>query len=103
MNLCEQCKREPAILEVNQRAYCFDCYDNFLKDVGAMFRTLRREGSQKMSTICRKHKKEKTENWMEKQRHGGLLMRIGCVDCKAAARGAPPRPASSPQPPRRPV
>jgi hypothetical protein len=103
MNLCQQCNREPAILEVNGRPYCFDCYDKFLKDVGDMFRTLRREGSQKMSTICKRHRKPKDQNWMEKQTHGGLLMRIGCVDCKAAARGAPPRPKSAPLAPRRPV
>jgi hypothetical protein len=44
-----------------------------------------------MGMFCKKHGKRKTEYWLEKQARGGGLMRIGCVDCKEAARGAPPR------------
>jgi hypothetical protein len=50
-----------------------------------------------MGMFCKRHKKPKTENWIERQARGGGLMRIGCVDCKAEARGAPPR---DKQPPR---
>jgi hypothetical protein len=40
---------------------------------------------------CKKHGKPKDQVWPERQARGGVLMRAGCVDCKAAARGAPPR------------
>lgn len=44
-----------------------------------------------MAPMCKKHGKPKTEVWIERQARGGALNRIGCIDCKAAARGAPPR------------
>jgi hypothetical protein len=50
-----------------------------------------------MGMFCKRHKKPKTENWIERQARGGGLMRIGCVDCKAEARGAPPRDKPAPR------
>lgn len=43
-------------------------------------------------SLCKLHNKPKTEIWYEKQHHRnraqrGVLLRIGCVDCKAAAMG----------------
>lgn len=44
-----------------------------------------------MGNFCKKHGKVKDQNWTERQSHGGALIRIGCVDCKNAARNQPPR------------
>ena len=100
---CERCKERPELLEVNGRRLCSECYKGFLTDVGAMLRKFTEtrasgvpcnrgeEARAPMAMFCFKHKKPKTEMWIEKQERGGGLMRIGCVDCKAAARGAPPR------------
>lgn len=40
---------------------------------------------------CKKHGKPIDQFWSERQARGGTLNRIGCAECKAAARGAPPR------------
>jgi hypothetical protein len=54
-------------------------------------RTQPKEGQGDEMAMCKKHNKPKTEIWNERQARGGSLMRVGCVDCKAAARNAPPR------------
>ena len=43
--------------------------------------------------ICKAHKKPRDQAWSERQEHGGMLMRVGCVDCRAEAIGKPPRPS----------
>jgi hypothetical protein len=46
--------------------------------------------------ICKQHNKPKDQVWKERQARGGALNRIGCVDCKAEARNAPPRASKRP-------
>jgi hypothetical protein len=43
-------------------------------------------------SMCKRHKKVKDQVWSERQARGGSLNRVGCVDCKAEALNAPPRP-----------
>lgn len=45
-----------------------------------------------MGDVCKRHNKPKEHAWKERQAGGGSLNRIGCIDCKAEARNAPPRP-----------
>jgi hypothetical protein len=43
--------------------------------------------------LCKKHNRPKDQAWTERQEHGGMLMRVGCLECKQAALNKPPRPA----------
>lgn len=46
--------------------------------------------------MCKRHNKPKNQVWDERQAGGGMLNRIGCIDCKELAQNAPPRPRPRP-------
>lgn len=41
LSRCEKCTDKPAVVQVNGRRLCLECYDDFVKSAGEMLRSFR--------------------------------------------------------------